>query len=200
MEVGQDPNLGSNAKENKSSHYLYVFCRWNFRQLLISLKKEFVHLPYVHYHHRQNSPFWVMPFLRRFCQICKLPAFHYFTFRNEVSLSASLSALRPTPTLEDHVSVFMSPSDRVAQFYPQAPSYLFISYDSRGYGGGILTGLRSGVCLTLQRRLRHWACFCDEKCPDRPDSRIYNTNTRTQTSRNQPASMMARRDRHSPSA
>jgi hypothetical protein len=34
----------------------------------------------------------------------------------------------------------MSPSDRAAQLYPQAPGYLFVAfYDSQGYGGGILT-------------------------------------------------------------
>jgi hypothetical protein len=50
--------------------------------------------------------------------------------------------LHQTPNLEDQVSVFMSPSDRVAQLYPQAPGSLFIaSYDLQGYGGGILTCL-----------------------------------------------------------
>jgi hypothetical protein len=34
---------------------------------------------------------------------------------------ARLSALRPTPNLEDQVSVFMSPNDRVAQLHLQAP-------------------------------------------------------------------------------
>jgi hypothetical protein len=44
---------------------------------------------------------------------------------------ASSSALRPTPNLEDRVSVFMSPSDKVAQLYPQAPGSLFVAlYDS----------------------------------------------------------------------
>jgi hypothetical protein len=55
------------------------------------------------------------------------------------------SALRQTPKLEDQVSVFMSPSNRVARIYPQAPSSLFIAlYDSQGYGGGILTRLHTG--------------------------------------------------------
>jgi hypothetical protein len=41
------------------------------------------------------------------------------------------------------VSVFMSPSDRVAQLYPQAPGSLFVAfYDSQVYGGGILTFLQ----------------------------------------------------------
>jgi hypothetical protein len=49
------------------------------------------------------------------------------------------------PTWEDQVSVFMFPSDRVAQLYPQAPGSLFVaSYDSQGYGGRILTRLHTG--------------------------------------------------------
>jgi hypothetical protein len=38
-----------------------------------------------------------------------------------------------TPDVEDQVPVFMSPSDRVAQLYPQAPGSIFIIfYDSQG--------------------------------------------------------------------
>jgi hypothetical protein len=40
----------------------------------------------------------------------------------------------------------MSPSDRVAQLYPQAPGSLSVaSYDSQGYGGFILTRLHIGT-------------------------------------------------------
>jgi hypothetical protein len=61
---------------------------------------------------------------------------HFFFYR------ARLSALRPTPNMEDQVSVFMSSSDRLAQLYPQAPDSLFVVfYDSQGYGGGMLTRL-----------------------------------------------------------
>jgi hypothetical protein len=41
---------------------------------------------------------------------------------------ARSSALRPTPNLEEQVPVFMSPSDRVAQLYPQAPGSLFVAF------------------------------------------------------------------------
>jgi hypothetical protein len=52
--------------------------------------------------------------------------------------------LRPTPNLEDQVSVFMSPSDMVTQLYPQEPGSLLVAfYDSQGYGGGILTRLHT---------------------------------------------------------
>jgi hypothetical protein len=42
--------------------------------------------------------------------------------------------MRPTRNLVDHVSVFMPPSDRVAQLYLQTP----------GSSGGILTRLHGG--------------------------------------------------------
>jgi hypothetical protein len=39
----------------------------------------------------------------------------------------------------------MSPSDRVAQFYPQAPaSVIFVFYGWLDYGGRILTRLHTG--------------------------------------------------------
>jgi hypothetical protein len=42
-------------------------------------------------------------------------------------------ALHPTPNLEDQLFVSISPSDRVAQLYPQAPGYPFVAfYDSQG--------------------------------------------------------------------
>jgi hypothetical protein len=56
--------------------------------------------------------------------------------------------LRPIPTLEDQVSVFMSRSDRLAQLHPQAPGSLFVAfYDSQDYGGSILTRLHAGPAL-----------------------------------------------------
>jgi hypothetical protein len=40
--------------------------------------------------------------------------------------------MSPTPNLEDQVPVFMSPSDRVTQLYPQAPDSLSVAfYDSQ---------------------------------------------------------------------
>jgi hypothetical protein len=50
-----------------------------------------------------------------------------------------------SPNLEGQVPVFISPRKRVAQLYPQALSSLFVaSYDSQGYGRGILTRLHTG--------------------------------------------------------
>jgi hypothetical protein len=46
------------------------------------------------------------------------------------------------------VSVFMSPSERVAQLYPQVPGSLLVTYDSQGYGRGILTRLHTvSICI-----------------------------------------------------
>jgi hypothetical protein len=47
--------------------------------------------------------------------------------------------------LEDLVSVFISPSERVA-LYHQARGYISIAFnDSQGYGGSILTHLHMGI-------------------------------------------------------
>jgi hypothetical protein len=49
-----------------------------------------------------------------------------------------LSQIRHSLNLEDQVSVFVSPRDRVSQLYPQAlGSLLVASCDSQGCGGGI---------------------------------------------------------------
>jgi hypothetical protein len=49
-----------------------------------------------------------------------------------------------SPNLEGQVPVFIYPSYRVAQLYPRALGSLFVaSYDSQGYGGGILTRLHT---------------------------------------------------------
>jgi hypothetical protein len=94
-----------------------------------------------HHHHRKNDPFWVIAFRRRFCQIPS--GFHFFGFRNNFFYRGRSSILHPTPNLEDHVSIFMSPMTGCAQLYPQAPGLLFFAfYDSQGYGGDIATRLQ----------------------------------------------------------
>jgi hypothetical protein len=61
--------------------------------------------------------------------------------------------LRQTPNLEYKVPVFMSPSDRRVQLYPQAPGSLFVAfYWSQGYGGGILIRLHT-------RSFKHYMNF-----------------------------------------
>jgi hypothetical protein len=47
--------------------------------------------------------------------------------------------------LEGQVLVFITLRNRVVQFYFRALGSLYVaSYDSQGYGGGILTPLRTG--------------------------------------------------------
>jgi hypothetical protein len=60
-----------------------------------------------------------------------------------------LSQSRDSPNLEGQVPVFISPRNRVAQLYPQALGFFFVtSYDPQGYGGGILTRLHTGhICI-----------------------------------------------------
>jgi hypothetical protein len=66
------------------------------------------------------------------------PVFTSLDFAIIIFYTARSSALRPTSNLEDQVPVFMFPSDRVAQLYPQAPGSLFVAlYYSQGYGEGI---------------------------------------------------------------
>jgi hypothetical protein len=49
-----------------------------------------------------------------------------------------LSQIRDSPNLEGQAPLFTSPTNRVAQLYPQAVGSLFVaSYYSQGYGGGI---------------------------------------------------------------
>jgi hypothetical protein len=49
-----------------------------------------------------------------------------------------LSQIGDSPNLEGQVPEFTSPRNRVAQSYPQALGFIFVtSYDSQGYGGGI---------------------------------------------------------------
>jgi hypothetical protein len=56
-----------------------------------------------------------------------------------------LPQIRDFPNLEGQVSVFISPSNRVAQLYPLALGSLFVaSYDSQGYDGGIRTRFHTG--------------------------------------------------------
>jgi hypothetical protein len=79
-----------------------------------------------HHQHWQNSVFWTTAFLRRFCYVPS--GLHFSRFRNSNTFyRARSSTSRPTPSLEVQVSVFMSPSDRVTQWYPQAPGSIFVA-------------------------------------------------------------------------
>jgi hypothetical protein len=63
----------------------------------------------------------------------------------------SLSLIRDSRNLEGQVPVYISPRNKVARFYPQALGSLFVaSYDSQGYGGGILSRLHMGMGKGLQ--------------------------------------------------
>jgi site-specific recombinase len=57
-----------------------------------------------------------------------------------------LYQIRDSPKLEGQIPVFMSPRNRVAQFYPQVlDSILVAYYGSQCYGGGILALLHAGA-------------------------------------------------------
>jgi hypothetical protein len=71
--------------------------------------------------------------------------FGSFDFATIIVYRASSSFLRPIINLEDQVSVFISPSSRVAQLYPLAQGSRFIAfYNWLAYDEDILTCLHTG--------------------------------------------------------
>jgi hypothetical protein len=80
------------------------------------------------------------------CQICH-PVFTSLDFATIILFffyRKRSSAMLSTPNSEDQVLVLISPSDRVAQLYPQAPCSLFVAFcDSQSCGGGILPRLHT---------------------------------------------------------
>jgi hypothetical protein len=59
------------------------------------------------------------------------------------------------------VPIFISPRNKVAQLYPQTQGSLYVlSYDSQGFGGGILTHLHAGQFFKLWLVLCWWAFCC----------------------------------------
>jgi hypothetical protein len=78
------------------------------------------------YNHRQNCPFLAKAFLRIFCQF--LSNFYFFGFNSSSFLQPRSSTLRPTPNVEDLVSVFTFPRAKVTKFYFQAPDSLSIAF------------------------------------------------------------------------
>jgi hypothetical protein len=56
-----------------------------------------------------------------------------------------------SPNLVGQIPVFISPRNRMPQLYPRALGSLFVaSYDSQGYGGGILTRLHTELMYILR--------------------------------------------------
>jgi hypothetical protein len=109
---------------------------------------------YNHHHRWQNSLFWAIAFLWRFCQICAFPTmlswigpsgFHFFGFHNSIIFTEQGHQLFIHAQTWRARSLYLCPpSDRVAQLYPWAADSLFIAiYVLQGYGGGILTHLPS---------------------------------------------------------
>jgi hypothetical protein len=56
-----------------------------------------------------------------------------------------------SPNLEGQVPVFISPTIRVAKLHPRALGSLYVvSYDSQGYGRGIVTSIYTGYNLSVR--------------------------------------------------
>jgi hypothetical protein len=91
----------------------------------------------------QKSPFWTIAYLRRFCKVCH--SIFTLDFATVIFYRARSSALHPTPNLEGQASVVTSPSDRVAQLYPQVPGSSFVAFcNLQGCGGSTPTHLHMG--------------------------------------------------------
>jgi hypothetical protein len=95
--------------------------------------------------------YFVAPSLTRGCVcnllyncFCALPK-QSLLGRSPAELTAMFYCLIwDSPNLEGQVPVFISPRNRVAQLYLRALGYLFVvSYDSQGYGGGIISRLHT---------------------------------------------------------
>jgi hypothetical protein len=89
-----------------------------------------------HHHHRQTGPFSAIILLTRLCQTClsrrelDYPVFPSVGFTAVMFIAQQgRQPCVQTLTLEDQVSVFMFPSDRVAQFYPPSSRH-WIPYSS----------------------------------------------------------------------
>jgi hypothetical protein len=120
------------------------------------------------YHRCRKSHVWALAFLRCVYQICliNLSNFHLFGFCNIRFLRARSSALVPMSSLQHQVPVFGSPSDRLAQLYPQAPSSPFASFhDSQATTLQVfymsaklgLTNKTNSVALSPQANYTDWA-------------------------------------------
>jgi hypothetical protein len=67
-----------------------------------------------------------------------------------------------SPNLEGQVSIFIYPRNRVAQLYPWAlGSFFAASYDSWGYGRGILTCLPTGGGRGNPCSKMKWKLYCN---------------------------------------
>jgi hypothetical protein len=100
---------------------------------------------YRYYHHQknhwQNSDVWEIAFLRNFCQIClelDHPVFTSLDLATAMFLQTKVVSLASNLQPGGPGLCIYVPSDRVDQFYPQAPgSPLDAFYDSQGCGEGI---------------------------------------------------------------
>jgi hypothetical protein len=103
--------------------------------------------------------YFVAPFLKR-GRICNLLFNCFLALPEQSLLGRSPTELTvifycliwDSSNLEGQVPIFISPRKRVAQLYPRALGSLSVtSYESQGYGGGILTRLHTGDPLLLRK-------------------------------------------------
>jgi hypothetical protein len=85
--------------------------------------------------------------------------------------------LRPNTSLHNEVFVFMSPRNRVAQLNLQALGSLFVaSYDSQGYGGGILPRVHTRLLALVMVIMTTIIIIIIIIIIMRPDMRVFHRN------------------------
>jgi hypothetical protein len=126
----------SQSKSKLLYDWQSVSMSW-YRAPLWDLRPDIISCRNVAVSNSQSCIYWMSSLTRG--QVCNLQCNHsivqvaqnpkpYFTVSSE------------TPPTWGQAPVFISPRNRVAQLYPRALGSLYIvSYDSQGYGGGILT-------------------------------------------------------------
>jgi hypothetical protein len=91
-----------------------------------------------------------------------------------------LAQIRDSPNLKDHVPVFISPRNRVAQLYPQAlGSLLFASYDSHCCGGGIWQSLHAGSHVSSGDPIRSYTAGIPDRAWGQTEARcVHSSNNK----------------------
>jgi hypothetical protein len=123
---------------------IFSFSNLQFQtEKYFSARMSYVIYDHQHYHHWQNSPFWTIAFLRRFCQICQ------FSCELDHPLFNSLdSAIIYTEQGRQPCVQTPNLQCQGGPLEPHAPGFLLVAfYYTQGYGEGILTHLHTGNML-----------------------------------------------------
>jgi hypothetical protein len=125
-------------------------CNWCSSSMFQNYTKQITELFIIIIIIGKTPLFWAIAFLRRFCQICLelgQPIFTSLDLATIIFLHGKVikPCVRP-PTWRTRSLYLCPPVTGWPSYTPQAPGSLFVAfYDSRGYGGGILSRLHTGL-------------------------------------------------------